>query len=157
MRLARGQRPKIAEGDMTPMIDMTFQLIAFFMVLINFSDIEQDQRINLPASELAKPPETAYDEPITVQLTADETVLFNSQEMTIDELRGAIRREGTFLREYAKGDGDNKLSDATVVIRADLRSRTGKVQEIIKAAQDAGFETFALRGKQSDESTLGGE
>jgi len=25
------------EPDMTPMIDMTFQLIAFFMVLINFS------------------------------------------------------------------------------------------------------------------------
>ena len=38
------------------MIDMTFQLIAFFMLVINFSDVEQDQRVQLPASELAKPP-----------------------------------------------------------------------------------------------------
>lgn len=37
-----------AEGDMTPMIDMTFQLIAFFMVLINFAEGDQDQRIKLP-------------------------------------------------------------------------------------------------------------
>ena len=38
---------------MTPMIDMTFQLIAFFMVLINFTEADQNQAINLPSSELA--------------------------------------------------------------------------------------------------------
>ncbi|QDT69772.1 biopolymer transport protein ExbD [Planctomycetes bacterium MalM25] len=154
MRLTKGRKQEIVEGDMTPMIDMTFQLIAFFMVLINFSDVEQDQRVNLPASELAKPPDTAYDEPITVQMTADETILFSGQEMTIDDLRAAIRQEGTFLREYSSDDGENKLAQATVVIRADLESRTGRVQEIIKACQDAGFEKFALRGKTSDKSTL---
>ena len=48
----------IHEGDLTPMIDMTFQLIAFFMVLVNFTQTEQNQRIQLPQSELAKPPGT---------------------------------------------------------------------------------------------------
>jgi biopolymer transport protein ExbD len=139
--------------DMTPMIDMTFQLIAFLMVMINFSDIEQDQRVQLPSSELAKPPETAYDEPLTVQMTADETILFGGQEMGIEDLRGAIRREATLLKAYK----DNRLAEAMVVIRADKRSRTGKVQEVIEACQDAGFDTFALRGKQSDESTLTSE
>ena len=33
---------------MTPMIDVTFQLIAFFMFVLNFSEVDQDQRINLP-------------------------------------------------------------------------------------------------------------
>ena len=37
---------------MTPMIDVTFQLIAFFMFVLNFSEVDQDQRINLPLSEL---------------------------------------------------------------------------------------------------------
>ena len=45
---ARG--PEFVELDYTPMIDMTFQLIAFFMILINFSDAEQDQRVQLPSS-----------------------------------------------------------------------------------------------------------
>ena len=43
-----------AEGDMTSMIDMTFQLIAFFMILINFADAEANQDIKLPASQLAE-------------------------------------------------------------------------------------------------------
>ena len=51
----------IHEGDLTPMIDMTFQLIAFFMVLINFTQSEQDQRIQLPESTLAKPPEAPLE------------------------------------------------------------------------------------------------
>ena len=62
-----------AEGDMTPMIDMTFQLIAFFMVLINFAEGDQDQRIKLPSSELAKPPEGAAEAPLILQLTKDGT------------------------------------------------------------------------------------
>ena len=40
----------LVEGDLTPMIDMTFQLIAFFMVLINFTEADQDERIKLPDS-----------------------------------------------------------------------------------------------------------
>lgn len=150
MRLAKRHRAGSVGGDMTPMIDMTFQLIAFFMVLINFSDVEQDQRVNLPASELAKPPDTAYEEPLTVQMTADETILFGGQEMDLDGLADALRREAQLVRFT----GAKQLSDITVVIRADLSARTGKVQEIIQTCQEQGYETFALRGKQSDEPTL---
>ena len=68
MRFGKRNSPS-AEPDMTPMIDMTFQLIAFFMFTINFSDTEQDQRVTLPASELAKPPDAPYDHPLTIHLT----------------------------------------------------------------------------------------
>ncbi len=57
MRMRKRAESEILEGDLTPMIDMTFQLIAFFMVLINFSQTEADQRILLPESVLAKPPD----------------------------------------------------------------------------------------------------
>ena len=150
MRVAKPSKLDRVEGDMTPMIDMTFQLIAFFMVLINFSDVEQDQRVRLPASELAKPPDTAYDEPLTIQMTADETILFGGQELSLEELRVALRREASLLRAY----GDKRLEEVTVVIRADLESRSGKVQEIIKACQDVGLDTFALRGRESNVPTL---
>ena len=42
----------------------------------------------------------------------------------------------------------------TVVIRADRLAKTGKVQELIQLCQEAEFDTFALRGRQSDRSTL---
>lgn len=151
MRLTKRHNYEIVEGDMTPMIDMTFQLIAFFMVLINFSEVEQDQRVNLPASELAKPPETAYEEPITIQMTSDETILFGGQELDLDGLRRAMLVESQLTKNYS----EKNLAEVTVVIRADHRARAGKVQEIIKLAQEFGYETFALRGQQSDKSTLG--
>lgn len=149
MRIRKNKKP-MAEGDMTPMIDMVFQLIAFFMVLINFSEVEQDQRVNLPLSELAKPPEVAYEKPITLQMTKDEGIIVNAggaDLLSIDELKIVLKQEAQIIR--AAGD-DVRLSDVTVIIRADKNARTGMVQEMIEAAQDAEFETFALRGQQDD-------
>ncbi|MEM8866337.1 MAG: biopolymer transporter ExbD [Planctomycetota bacterium] len=151
MKIIRRKQLELAEGDMTPMIDMTFQLIAFFMVLINFSEVEQDQRITLPASELAKPPEVGYEDPLTVQITKDETVLFAGDDWEIDALSTPLRREAQITKAY----GDSKtLDDVTVIIRADASVKTGKVQKVIQICQEAEFENFALRGRQSDESTL---
>jgi biopolymer transport protein ExbD len=135
--------------DMTPMIDVTFQLIAFFMFVLNFSEVDQDQRINLPLSELARPPDVAYDQPLTLQLTSDDTVIFGGDELTPNELQAALRREAQLIR-YAEKD----ISEVTVIIRADRFAKTGKVQELIQMCQEAEFDTFALRGRQSDRSTL---
>jgi biopolymer transport protein ExbD len=139
-----------AEMDMTPMIDVTFQLIAFFMFVLNFSEVDQDQRINLPLSELARPPEVAYEEPITLQLTSNETIIFAGDELTRDGLKSALLREAQIIKAHP----EKKVEDVTVIIRADRLAETGKVQELIHIAQEAEFDTFALRGKQSDRSTL---
>ncbi|MEX2171686.1 MAG: biopolymer transporter ExbD [Pirellulales bacterium] len=150
MRLTRNiRRWPETQGDMTPMIDMVFQLIAFFMVALNFADVEQEQSINLPSSELAKPPDVAYEEPLTVQITREETVLFGGEEMPPEQLLSAMRREAQFMQTY-----DKKVSDATVVIRADESVKTGIVQRVIEICQEVQFEKFALRSRQSDESTL---
>jgi biopolymer transport protein ExbD len=150
MRLARPKIPTALELDMTPMIDVTFQLIAFFMFALNFSEVDTDQRINLPASELARPPEAPYSQPLTVQMTASDTILFAGDEMTPDSLQSALMREAQIIRAYP----NKKLSDVTIIVRADRLAKTGKVQEIIQMCQKAGFDMFALRGRQSDKSTL---
>lgn len=155
MKVFRAQRREVSEGDMTPMIDMVFQLIAFFMVLINFSDIEQDQRVHLPLSELAKPPEVAYEKPITLQMTADGGIILNAGEadlLTIEELRIALMRQARVIK--AGGD-DISLSDVNVIIRADKDAQHGKVLEMVDAAQQAGFESFAFRGKQEQGQSFG--
>ena len=149
MKFSRARTVK-AEMDMTPMIDVTFQLLAFFMFVLNFSQVDQDQRINLPLSELARPPDVAYDEPLTIQLASDERVFFAGDQLTLEGLRSALLREAQIIRTHP----NKKLSDVTVIIRADRVAKTGKVQEIIQVCQQAEFNTFALRGRQSDHSTL---
>jgi biopolymer transport protein ExbD len=133
----------IVEGDMTPMIDMTFQLIAFFMVLINFTQSEQNERIMLPDSELAKPPEAPLEYPITLHLTKEGTVIIGGEEVPIGGLQPYLSREANVLRIRGK-----PLSDATIIIRGHKDARTGKVQELIKECQMSNFEKFALRAKE---------
>lgn len=132
-----------AEADMTPMIDMTFQLIAFFMVLINFADGDQDQRIKLPSSELAKPPDAPLESPLTLQLSEEGKVLFGGDEVPVDQMGSRLQTERNVIERQGK-----RVSDAAVIIRADARTRTGLVQELIKQCQQRGFEKFALRVKQ---------
>jgi biopolymer transport protein ExbD len=136
-----------ADPDMTPMIDMTFQLIAFFMVLLNFGEGEQDQRIKLPSSALAKPPETATESPIVVQLTSENTVLFAGEELPISEVSRPLMNERRALELH-----NRDVKNATIFIRADAAAKAGVIQEVILKCQEAGFEKFGLRAKNEAES-----
>jgi biopolymer transport protein ExbD len=141
----RKQMDVSAEADMTPMIDMTFQLIAFFMVLINFAEDNQDQRVKLPSSELAKVPEQALQLPIVLQMTRDGKVLFNGDELIVTgkEMNTALRQEAAVLK--AKG---LKPNAAHVIIRAHGLSQMGDVQNLIAVCQKNEFERFSLRAEQ---------
>ena len=147
MRFRRKEPSNVsAEPDMTPMIDMTFQLIAFFMVLLNFGESEVDARIKLPSSQLAKPPEEQLAGRLVLQLTDDDRVIFGGNAIPIASLDRQLRNERRSL-ELLGTDS----ADATVILRADEDAKTGVVQEVIQKCQDNGFEKFALRAKQEQE------
>ena len=61
----------VPEVDMTPMIDIVFQLIAFFMVITNFEQTQADERVKLPKNELAKPPEVKRENLLTLNVGYD--------------------------------------------------------------------------------------
>jgi biopolymer transport protein ExbD len=131
-----------AEGDMTPMIDIVFQLVIFFMLTLNFSQDEQSELIKLPASELAKPAVTPVEKPITLQLTKTSRVLVGGDEVPLAGIRKVLLREKQAIQKAS-----GKFRNATVIIRADQNVKTGKVQELIRACQETGFEKFVLRAK----------
>ena len=58
-----------AEPNLTPLLDVVFQLITFFMLVINFSSENYDQRVRLPVADSARP----IDEP--EQVSEDRLVL----------------------------------------------------------------------------------
>ncbi|MCS7303558.1 MAG: biopolymer transporter ExbD [Thermoguttaceae bacterium] len=131
--------------DMTPMIDVTFQLIIFFMLTINFVTEDQSERIKLPESELAKPPETPWESPIVLQLTAAKppSVIVGGDEVSLSLIRGILQREKQRLQELGRS-----AAKATVIIRADRDAHTGTLQKLIKECQDLGFERFVLRARE---------
>jgi biopolymer transport protein ExbD len=139
----KSKKVDLAEGDLTPMIDMTFQLIAFFMVLINFAQTESNDRVKLPSSQLVKPPEAPLDSPIILHVAADGAVILGGDEYTAETLRLGLRKELAVIRSEGKS-----VSDANVIIRAHRDAAAGDVQEIIRVAQEQQLVNFALRVKE---------
>jgi biopolymer transport protein ExbD len=144
MRLRNKQKSEILEGDLTPMIDMTFQLIAFFMLLINFSEVDRAEEITLPSSVLAVPPEVRPDYQIILNIEPGGTVIFEGQRIEQIDFMGPIftqqinsaRREGV------------QPADIAVIIRSHEDTPTGLVQELISKCQDSELQSFKLRVKE---------
>jgi biopolymer transport protein ExbD len=134
---------KMAEGDMTAMIDMVFQLIIFFMVLINFSQDDQNDKIKLPSSELARPPDAPLTFPIWLNLDENSTVYMGANVVTVDSITPLLKTEIQVLSAR-----NQQAKDANIIIRAHQNTPGGVVQDLIKKCQDQGFEKFALRVRE---------
>lgn len=143
MKIKRVEAAKI-EVDMTPMIDICFQLLTFFVFIMNFEGAEQDARILLPDSELAQPPNQPDATPILIQITKEGHVLAGGQEFPNPEAaKSLLNVEKTILEQRGKS-----VTNANIIIRAHKDAKTGDVQKMIKTAQEVQFEKFSLRAKE---------
>ena len=143
MKIKKVEGAKI-EIDMTPMIDICFQLLTFFVFILNFESADQNARIMLPASELAKPPDQPLDVPIMLQVTKEGHVLAGGQEFpTPEAVKSLLNVEKTVLEQNGKS-----VTDANIIIRAHKDAKTGDVQKLIKTAQEVQFEKFSLRAQE---------
>ena len=135
---------KILEADLTPMIDLSFLLIAFFVMLINFSEVDRAEEITLPVSELATPPRERPDYQIILNLEKDGKVKFQGQEVEKIDFMGPI-----FKQEVANAARENVApSEIAVIIRSHEETATGLVQRLIMKCQEEKLEIFNLRVKE---------
>jgi len=83
----KGENPKL---DMTPMIDVVFQLLIFFVVTLKQEDILSKLSAARPAPDPNAKPEQQPD-PTTI-IVCDQGFLFNGLPMRLDELDRQIAR-----------------------------------------------------------------
>ena len=126
------------------MIDVTFQLIAFFMLLINFSEVDRAEEILLPAHQLARPPETRPEYQIILNLLPDGSVKFSGQKVPqIEFLSGLLNREISAAQRENVPPGE-----IAVIIRSHQDTPTGLVQELMTKCQALKLENFSFRVKE---------
>ena len=144
--------------DMTPMIDIVFQLIAFFMVITNFEQQQADERVTLPRDQLAKPPEVKRENSLTLNFGYEKNklgekidpnpyIFFSGERFTFEESGlKLLRSEAQFYKTIG-----TDLKDVTVEIRADAGVPSGMVQKLIQLCQEdgIGFQRFALKATQN--------
>ncbi len=153
--------------EMMPMIDVTFQLIAFFLFVLNFSRDAIDERIRLPIADQARPVESLTEEPLFLNIDRDGFLLAMGErwhvERDFNKIEAYLKREAAFTRlemaatarhdpnsDAAKALKEGRLS-AVVVLRADRSTPYGPIRRLIELCQRVGFYRFALRAKERQE------
>jgi biopolymer transport protein ExbD len=137
-----------AEPNLTPVLDMVFQLITFFMLVINFKSAEMDLSLMLPVVGSARPVETHGQRGLLV-LNIDQMGNLKIYGRVIKDIEGYIAKEAHVSRmaaRVASSDGEaGEELPTTIVIRADRATPFKMLNRIIKACQDNGFRKFALK------------
>jgi len=114
--------------DLTPMADMVFLLLIFFMLSSSFL-VEPGINLKLPKTKTA---EIQTENKIIISIKESGEIFLNNREIKIDELEYELRT----LLPLQK--------DKVVIIRADKESRHGLVVKVLDKAKIAGAEKLAI-------------
>lgn len=113
--------------EMTPMIDMVFLLLIFFLVATTFQEEEREMQIALPEASAAGPISTALRE-IIINVTEDGGMVVSGRAVEADELR-------TMIEEAVAENPEQKIT-----VRGDHRARYEAIVRPLDICKSAGIQ-----------------
>jgi len=131
MRNSRGRSRLRASPtiDLTPMVDVVFLLVIFFMVSTTFITMESGLPVDLPSAQ------TSVTEPSTlptVTITKDEHIFVGGSAVSQAQLIDAVRQQMS------------SSGYTTVVLRADTTVPHGLVVRVMDLIKQAGAKRLAI-------------
>ncbi len=115
-----------AEVDMTPMLDIVFIMLIFFIVTTSFvreSGVELDRPSNSPNKQQDKPVV-----PIIIKIDDTNTIYVNKLEVDFRSVGGAIEGEKA------------KNPRAAVIVSTSPEAKTDTLIQVVNAAREAGVD-----------------
>jgi biopolymer transport protein ExbD len=124
--------------DMTPLVDVVFLLLIFFMLSTSLS-VNPGIKIDLPKSsaEQVKRKKTT----LRVAIEAGGRIYLEGKKLSLSQLREKFQAVG-------KEQGD----EALVIIEADKKVYHGLVVKVMDAAKSSGLNKLAIATQPSDSS-----
>jgi len=114
--------------EMTPLIDIVFLLLIFFLVATTFQQTEREMQIALPQAAFSGPISTALRE-IIINVDAEGTIIVSGRTIEPDDLRALIENAMTVNPDQkVTVRGDRDAAYAHIVRVLDI-CKSGGVQE----------------------------
>ena len=122
--------------DLTPMIDVVFQLLIFFMVTAVFA-ITPGLDIKLPEAEEAQAPEK---ENLFIVVDQDGNMKLNHQSVTFANLKEKLQEKRQLLDNTTMIiiQGDERATHGQIVQIMDIARQVGVVDQIIATEPQRG-------------------
>ncbi|MCE5325187.1 MAG: biopolymer transporter ExbD [Planctomycetaceae bacterium] len=131
MKVIDNQHEDESSINMTPMIDMVFLLLIFFLVATTMARTERDQSVQLPGSESAAPL-SAQPKDTVINISRDGAVKIGAKKY--GEYADGYAAIVPVLAEMAKADPDREF-----LIRADRESLHEYFAKVVEKAHEAGI------------------
>ena len=119
------------EMDMSPMIDLTFLLLVFFMVSSHLITVQIDRRVKAPIAKNAQVAKEAAGR-VVVNVLADGTV------WGMDEIELTSSESITAYVDAARVVNEEKSLPTRLNLRADKEVDTRTIKKVVQAAAEAG-------------------
>lgn len=140
MRIDSGSEKPRVDINLTPMIDVIFLLIIFFMLAAKFAEMERDLQVNPPRSGYAKPL-TARARELTVNVTAEGRLVVEGGTVSLSQLESMIARAVKENPEQA------------VVIRGDARTALQAPVDVLSLCEKYGIKYKFLTTVKGERSS----
>ena len=132
MRIKRRKGSGASNIDMTPMIDIVFQLILFFLVSTTFA-IVPGIKLNLPESRTS---EGVSVQGITITAEKNGVIFFNDKEVSMKTLGNELVVFDT---------GTTKKTEFPVSLEADGEVTNGTIVKLFDIIRESGYSIINLR------------
>jgi len=128
--------------DLTPMLDVTFNLLLFFVVTTNF-DKNEDKEQQTPGIQVDLPRSSAQsivndDKDVNVWMTTDGAVYLDDQPVDLATLKQVFKERA------------GKDPSTLVVIKADEGVSHGRVVQVMDQAKTFGLSRLAIATEATD-------
>ena len=122
---------------MTPMIDMVFLLLVFFMTVSTLAQADRKVKLDLPESASSKVPENMSNRG-TISLDVEGRIFIGQQPQTLNQMQISIK-------EFMASNPDLRIH-----LRADRATPYEAIKKVLRACAEAGaheviYATYEMR------------
>jgi biopolymer transport protein ExbD len=125
--------------NMTPMIDVVFQLLIFFLVATRFAEEERELEVQLPIASESRPL-TAKPKETLVNIDVEGRYFLGTQRLTLGELDAAFGQIAA-----------NNPGRKNVLIRADKRSPSDSMVQVFNLCHKYAIRDYAVTTEESNQ------